>query len=100
MRIEGVMAAFPELEVVELQSWVARGWIRPDGEIFTEIDIARIRLVRDLRHDMAIAEDTMALVLSLIDQLSDLRQALRSVRVALEAQPEAIREPVLRALRR
>jgi len=58
--------------VVELTHWVELGWVMPDTEdtvlVFREIDVARVRLIHDLRHDMDIGEDAIPLVLSLLDQ--------------------------------
>jgi chaperone modulatory protein CbpM len=103
MQIETVTALFPGLEQTELLAWVERGWVRPDGAggafVFTEIDIARVRLVRDLRRELEVPEDMLALVLSLMDQLYASRDALRAVRRAVETQPPPVRSALLDALR-
>jgi len=103
MRLTAVVALFPELRETELLTWVDRGWVRPQpsGEEweFQEIDVARVRLIRDLRHDMAVQEETMPLVLSLLDQLYALRGQVRAVARAVEAQDEAVRAAILAALR-
>ena len=103
MRMTAVVALFPELRETELLTWVDRGWVRPQpsGEEweFQEIDVARVRLIRDLRHDMAVQEETMPLVLSLLDQLYALRGQVRAVARAVEAQDEAVRAAILAALR-
>ena len=102
MDIIAVTALFPGLTQVELISWVERGWVAPDtagsGLEFREIDIARVRLIRDLRRDMDIAEDAVALVLSLLDQVYDMRRTLKAVLRAIERQPPAVREAVITAL--
>ncbi|MCW3477317.1 chaperone modulator CbpM [Limobrevibacterium gyesilva] len=105
MRLDAVVALFPDLDAVELSAWIERRWVRPDqasgnGWVFTEIDIARVRLVRDLRHEMDIAEDTIPLVLALMDQVYDLRRTLAAMARAIEDQPPDIRDAVLAALRR
>jgi len=104
MRITSVVALFADLPEAELTSWVARGWVQPDesdgGWEFHEIDVARVRLIHDLRRAMAIDEATMPLVLSLLDQVYALRGTLRDLLRALEAQPEEVRTTVLAALRR
>ena len=70
MQIAAVLTLFPDLRETEVLTWVERGWVRPAraGEewTFEEIDIARVRLLHDLRYDMAVAEETMPLVLSLL----------------------------------
>jgi len=103
MRLTAVVALFPELRETELLTWVERGWVRPrpSGEEweFQDIDVARVRLIRDLRHDMAVQEETMPLVLSLLDQLYALRGQMRAVARAVEAQDEAVQAAILAALR-
>ena len=59
IRFEAVIAQFPELPAPELTDWIARGWIQPDGATtadwtFADIDVARVRLICDLRLRMAI----------------------------------------------
>jgi len=102
MRIEAVLALLGDLQPPELISWVERGWVQPDADgtlwEFREIDVARVRLIRELRHDMALSEDAMPVVLSLLDQVYDLRGALKRLGGALEAQPPEVRAAVLSAL--
>jgi chaperone modulatory protein CbpM len=129
MRITSVVALFADLPQAELTSWVARGWVLPDGRDagqgavgqgdvgqgdagegdagqgdaeweFLEIDVARVRLIHDLRRSMGIGEETMPLVLSLLDQVYALRGTLRDLLRVLEAQPEDVRTSVLAAMRR
>ena len=65
MRFEEVVGLFADVEAGELTSWVERGWVQPDlsGEMseFREIDVARVRLIRDLRHEMAVGEEAVGL---------------------------------------
>jgi chaperone modulatory protein CbpM len=109
MRITAVIALFADLPEAELTSWVVRGWVQPDqagsdqsgaGWEFHDIDIARVRLIHDLHRSMEISEETMPLVLSLLDQVYGLRGTLRDLLGALEAQPEEVRARVLAGLRR
>ena len=84
-------------------SWVERGWVRPEGTepdwTFAEIDVARVRLIHDFGRAMAVPEDTMPLVLSLLDQIYTLRGQMRALARAVEGQPEAVRDAILAALR-
>lgn len=104
MDIRAVTALFADLPDVELVSWVERGWVHPDsadsGFVFHEIDVARVHLIHDLRRDMEVPEDTMTLVLSLLDQVYDLRSRLRTVLRAVEQQPQDIRDALRAALER
>lgn len=102
MNVLAVTAMFPDLTEVELITWVERGWVLPDtgegGLIFGEIDVARVRLIRDLRRGMDIAEDAVPLVLSLLDQVYELRTRLKSVMRAVEVQPRDVQLAVLAAI--
>jgi len=103
IRIDALIAQFPGLEADELSGWVERHWVTPDLDpenienetwIFTEIDIARVRLIYDLRHDLDVAEDMVPLMLSLLDQVYDLRSTLKAVNRALAQQPREVRDAV------
>lgn len=87
----------------DLRGWVRQGWIRPresaSGPVFDEIDIARIRLVCDLRKEMAIPSDTLPVVLSLIDQLHAARHDLRCLAEAVSAQAEGRKAAILETYR-
>jgi chaperone modulatory protein CbpM len=102
MQLTTVTALFVDLPEQELTGWIERGWVRPDsnesGWIFQEIDIARVRLIHDLRRDMGIGEDTLPLVLSLLDQVYELRAQLKSVLRAVERQSPEVREAIRAAL--
>ena len=102
MRFEEVVALFADLGSGELTSWVERGWVRPDesgGEWeFREIDVARVQLIRDLRREMEVTEETVAMMLPLLDQLYELRSQMRRLLRALELQPEPVRAAIWDAL--
>jgi chaperone modulatory protein CbpM len=104
MRLSAVIALFDNLSEAELAAWVARQWVQPaeaNGEpVFAEIDIARIRLIHDLHHAMAVPEETLPLVLSLLDQVHALRGTLNTVAAALRDQPPEIQAIVRTALDR
>jgi len=103
MRFTAVVGLFPDLPETELTAWVQRGWVRPEGTepdwIFGDIDVARVRLIHDFRHAMAVSEDTMPLVLSLLDQVYTLRGQLRAIAHAVEGQPESVRAAIIAAIR-
>jgi chaperone modulatory protein CbpM len=103
MRISAVVAQVPGVRETEVVAWVERGWVRPDpsGEdwVFQEIDVARVRLIHDLRDAMAVQEETIPLVLSLLDQVYELRGQMRAMARAVEAQDAAVRAAILAAIR-
>ncbi len=102
MRLAAVIALVPEVTPEELTDWIARGWLLPQGEPpswqFSEIDVARVRLLRDLRHMLGVEEETLPLVLALLDQVYDLRRSLHAVADAAGALQEADRAALLAAL--
>lgn len=86
----------------ELAAWIERRWVLPlatDGDyVFSEVDIARVWMIRELHRDFNIDEDAMALVLGLVDQLYAARRRLRQIIDALAMLPDDQREAVLRRL--
>jgi chaperone modulatory protein CbpM len=103
MDIAAVTALFADLTQVELTTWVERGWVVPEdarsGLEFHEIDVARVRLIHDLRRGMDVGEEAMPLVLSLLDQVYELRSRLNGILGALASQPRDVQSAVLEALR-
>ena len=91
--------AMPTSAIIQ---WVEQGWVVPDtadaGLVFHEIDVARVRLIHDLRRDMEIGEDAIPLVLSLLDQVYELRSRMNAILRALSSQSEDVRVAVLDAL--
>lgn len=85
--LETVCAMVGGVGPAELHGWVARAWVRPrhdSGEwLFEDIDIARVRLIVTLRHEMQVEEATLPMVLALLDQLHDLRRDLTGLQAAL-----------------
>jgi chaperone modulatory protein CbpM len=90
---------------VELTHWIEVGWVTPerrerDELAFSDLDIARVCLICDLRRDLAVEEETMPLVLSLLDQVYTLRRQMKALAGALGQQPEDVRNAILDLLDR
>lgn len=87
----------------ELRLCVEEGWVRPAraeiGPVFDELDIARLRLICDLREELALPDDALPVILSLIDQLHGMRRELHRLASAVESQPEEIRQAIIAACR-
>lgn len=96
--LEALIRLVGDVEEVELRRWIAERWVRPEsgaqGFVFHEVDVARVRLIRELRYELAIDEEAMPVVLQLLDQVYSLRRRLRALSEALDAQPQAVREAV------
>ncbi len=103
LTIETVCIEIGGLAPAELERWIAHAWVRPDGApgaySFREIDVARARLIHELREEMRVNDDAVPLVLSLMDQLYEERRRMRRLRDALdEALTTQSRETVLRRI--
>ena len=103
MRLQAVVALFPDLEERELILWIEQHWVQPEhaldeGPVFHDIDVARVHMIYDLRRRLDVHEETIPLVLSLLDQVYELRRNLKAVTQALDDQPGEIRAAVLRAI--
>lgn len=64
------------------------------GPRFGDIDLARLKLLCELSDDFDLDEDSLAVIISLIDQLHTARSDLRSLLTALEDETEDVRERV------
>jgi chaperone modulatory protein CbpM len=103
-----VVVTVGRIDRVELVSWVERGWVVPERPglepsaepVFSDLDVARVCLICDLRHDLAVEEETVPLVLSLLDQLYTMRRQMNALRGALQQQPEDVRRSLLDLLDR
>ncbi len=104
MREIDVVRTVSGLKRAELRRWVAAGWVAPqrqDGEpSYREIDVARLQMIVQIRRDMRMTEESMPLVLSLVDQVYGLRNELRRLAEAIEAQPQPVRRAIAAHRRR
>ncbi len=86
----------------DVERWIGEAWIKPDGEpdhyVFREIDVARVRLIVELREHLRLDEEALPVVLSLMDQLYEERRRLRRIRDALAIVPEEARGVLAREL--
>src|SRR5579885_415755 len=86
-----------------VEAWVAEGWLRPQrtdqGLAFTEMDISRAQLIRDLREDLGVNEEGIAIILDLIDQMHGLRKMLRELCEAVGIQPTDLQQRILADMR-
>lgn len=98
-----VVGRVERLNLRELRLWVRLGWVRPArgpaGPVFDELDIARVRLLCDLKKDMSFPTDTLPVVLALIDRLHQTRRELRALSDAIEDQPEDVRRSIVSKFR-
>lgn len=95
MALEQVLATVGRLDRRDLTIWIERRWVRPrhegGGYLFSDLDVARVTLICDMRHDMAIDDEAMPVILGLLDQVYGMRARLRHLVDAVAAQPEEVR---------
>jgi chaperone modulatory protein CbpM len=91
------------IDAQALETWIEAGWLCPRCEahdrFFSEIDVARAQLIRDLTQELGINEDGVSVVLDLVDQIHGVRQALRDLLSAVAAQPEPVRRRIAAEMR-
>ncbi len=68
------------------------------GPVYDAADLARIELICDLSEQFDLKGDALGVVLSLIDQLHGVRGELRRVMLAVETQPQEVRDRIIAAL--
>jgi chaperone modulatory protein CbpM len=93
-----------ELSVQRLHKWLHLGWVRPERRegtaVYHEVDVARVRLLYELEHIAEFDDETLPLILSLVDQIHGLRNELRSLAEAVGEQPTQVRERIRNAYAR
>ncbi|WP_228126854.1 chaperone modulator CbpM [Candidatus Viadribacter manganicus] len=66
-----------------LEIWIEEEWLVPSQttpeRTFTEADLARVQLIRDLTDDLGVNAEGVGVVLSLVDQVHGLRNVLAEV---------------------
>jgi chaperone modulatory protein CbpM len=78
---EFVIRARVEQQAVE--TWIAAGWLVPPQTapepMFSDVDLARAQLIRDLREDLGVNDEGVAVILHLLDQMHGLRGSMQSL---------------------
>ena len=80
------------IEHETLGVWIEQEWLIPSGSFvepsFTDIDIARARLIRELLVDFGVNTEGVGVILNLVDQLHGVRRTLTELRRAVRTTPE------------
>ena len=70
-----------------LNAWIEEEWLIPSGSSpelsFSEIDIARVQLIRDLQTDFGVNDEGVGVILNLVDQLYGMRRTMMEMRHAV-----------------
>jgi chaperone modulatory protein CbpM len=71
------------VEHQSLRAWIAAGWLIPPQTepepAFSEVDLARAQLIRDLHEDMGVNDEGISVILHLIDQMHGLRRSMQQL---------------------
>lgn len=101
MNFDELVAAIDALRRRDLQRWVRESWVSPvraDSTLqFSDRECARVRLICTLRYEYEIEEDTMPVILSLLDQLYETRRRLNALAAAVAGQDSDVRDAILKA---
>ena len=68
------------LDQQTLEVWIQEEWLSPEqGDVepvFSDADLARAGLIRDLQGDLGVNREGVGVILNLVDQIHSLRWAL------------------------
>jgi chaperone modulatory protein CbpM len=68
------------LDQQTLEIWIQEEWLSPEQAdpepMFSEADLARAGLIRDLQGDLGVNKEGVGVILNLVDQIHSLRWAL------------------------
>jgi chaperone modulatory protein CbpM len=103
MVTEDEFIAVVEIDRETLAIWIESGWLAPQDNppvrLFSDVDLARGRLVADLIGPMGVNVEGIDIILDLLDQIHGLRAVMRKLGQAVEAQPEDIQHRLRAATR-
>ena len=81
-----------QLDQETLEVWIEEEWLVPGGDAseltFSEADLARVKLIRDLKQDMGVNDEGVGIILNLLDQMHSLRKAVTSVLPSVSERPK------------
>jgi chaperone modulatory protein CbpM len=71
------------VEHQSLEAWIAAGWLIPPQTepepAFSDVDLARAQLIRDLRDDLGVNDEGISVILHLVDQMHGLRRSMEGL---------------------
>jgi chaperone modulatory protein CbpM len=76
-----------------LEAWIEEEWLVPSGTAtelaFSEVDLARAKLIRDLMQDLGVNDEGVGVILNLLDQVHGLRKVLADMLQSVREQSTA-----------
>ena len=71
------------VEQQSVETWIAAGWLVPPQTepepMFSDVDLARAQLIRDLREDLGVNDEGVSVILHLLDQMHGLRGSMQGL---------------------
>ena len=71
----------------------------PEGPGFRETDVARLQLLCDLDENYALPDESLKMVMGLIDQLNAMRGDMRALMRAVASEPDEVRSRIHSSIR-
>ena len=97
--LDEVLAELQAVQRADILAWIEASWVQPEPDDleprFRPGDVARLKLIQELHHELAIDADTMPVVLSLVDEMYTLRRRLAALARALAETPAEVRTTVV-----
>ena len=85
-----------QLDQETLGVWIEEEWLLPleaaPESMFSEMDLARAKLIRELKDELGVNDEGVGIILRLLDQMHSLRKAMASLvpaQTEISAQPDA-----------
>jgi chaperone modulatory protein CbpM len=101
--LDDLVAAIAALQRSDLEAWIRDELVAPQQEagklLFTDMEYARVRLICTLHYELEVGQETLPMVLSLIDQLYDARQRLLSLTAAVVAQDQSVQAAIIESMK-
>ena len=83
-----------QLDRETLEVWIEEEWLVPRGAAteltFSEADLSRAQLIRDLKQDLGVNDEGVGVILNLLDQVHGLRKVLADVLQSVRERPHLI----------
>ena len=97
--LDEVLAELRTVQRTDIIAWIEASWVQPEADAeeprFRPGDVARVRLIHELHHELAIDAEAMPVVLSLLDEMYTLRRRLAALARALAETPVEVRSNVV-----
>lgn len=92
-----------DLSASEMSDWIDYNWVLPEIKnavlYFSDADIARARMLKELIHDIGANDASIPVILRAMDQVYDLRKVLSSLTDAIQHLSVSARQELEQAIR-